>query len=59
MDALSKQPVPPGAKKLAGHEALYRVRVGDYRIVYTVRHRVLIVFIVAIGHRKEIYDRIP
>lgn len=58
IDALSRQPIPPTAKKLSGHEDLYRVRAGDYRIVYTVRHEVLIVLVVAIGHRREIYDRL-
>jgi mRNA interferase RelE/StbE len=35
-----------------------RIRAGDYRIVYTVRHEVLIVLVVAVGHRREIYDRL-
>ena len=59
IDALSRQPIPPTAKKLSGHHDLYRVRAGDYRIVYTVQHEALIVLVVAIGHRREIYDRLP
>jgi mRNA interferase RelE/StbE len=58
IDGLAQQPVPPGARKLAGHDDLYRVRVGDYRIVYTVQHRILLVLVVAVGHRREIYDRL-
>jgi len=58
IDGLSQQPIPPGAKKLAGHDDLYRVRVGDYRIIYTVHHQVLVILVVAIGHRKEIYNRL-
>jgi mRNA interferase RelE/StbE len=58
IDGLAQQPVPPRARKLAGHDDLYRVRVGDYRIVYTVQHEVLLVLVVAVGHRREIYDRL-
>jgi mRNA interferase RelE/StbE len=59
VDALSRQPVPPGARKFSGHDDLYRIRAGDYRIVYTVRHEVLVVLVVAVGHRREIYNRLP
>jgi mRNA interferase RelE/StbE len=42
-------------KKLRGAESLYRLRLGDYRIVYEVRGEVLIVVVVKIGHRSDIY----
>jgi mRNA interferase RelE/StbE len=52
---LAENPRPHGCKKLKGREA-YRVRLGDYRIIYEIRDKVLIVSIVDVGHRKEIYD---
>lgn len=58
IDALTKEPRPSGCEKLTGEESLYRVRVGEYRIVYQVTDRVLTVMIVAIGHRSDIYRRL-
>ncbi|MGE0274710.1 MAG: type II toxin-antitoxin system RelE/ParE family toxin [Nitrospiraceae bacterium] len=46
---------PHGVKTLAGEEDLYRLREGDYRIVYTICDKELIVLVVKIGARKEIY----
>ena len=43
------------AKKLKGVEGLCRVRIGDYRIVYEIRQRALFVFVIKIGHRREVY----
>ena len=51
---LAHDPRPPAARALRGREAL-RVRVGDYRIIYTVRDDVLQVLVVTIGHRREVY----
>ena len=51
---LSVDPRPPGARALRGRDAL-RVRVGQYRIIYTVRDDVLQVLVVTIGHRREVY----
>lgn len=53
--ALGSDPRPPGAKKLVGEENLYRIRVGDYRIVYLVRDDVLVVLVIRIAHRREVY----
>ena len=55
MRGLASQPRPPGCEKLVGPDNLYRIRVGDYRIVYQVRDEVLLVLVVKIGHRREIY----
>jgi mRNA interferase RelE/StbE len=52
---LETQQRPPGAKKLAGREDLWRIRVGDYRVVYEIHDRVLVVLIVRIAHRREAY----
>jgi mRNA interferase RelE/StbE len=52
---LAINPRPSGFKKLKGRPG-YRIRQGDYRIVYEISDRILTVFIVAAGHRKDIYD---
>jgi mRNA interferase RelE/StbE len=57
IDALAENPRPQGAKKLSGEDDLYRVRVGDYRVVYEIRDRVLIILVLNIGHRREVYRR--
>lgn len=54
IDALAENPRPEGAKKLKGEEA-YRVRVADYRVVYTVEDAVQIVEVQRIRHRKDAY----
>jgi len=52
---LRENPRPQGVKKLAGDEDLYRIREGDYRIIYMIRDKELIVLVVKIGSRKEVY----
>jgi mRNA interferase RelE/StbE len=52
---LITDPKPHGVKKLKGREG-YRIRKGDYRIIYDVHDDTLVIQIIAIGHRKEIYD---
>ena len=58
VDALAEDPFPSGAKKLSGKENIYRVRTGDYRVIYEVRKNVLLILVLKIGHRKEVYRRI-
>lgn len=53
--SLANNPQPGDVKKLQGSDDLYRIRVGDYRIVYTIEDGKLIIVVVRIGHRKEIY----
>ena len=53
---LGENPRPPGAKALKGRPGL-RVRVGDYRIIYTVDDDILIVTVITLGHRREVYER--
>jgi mRNA interferase RelE/StbE len=56
--ALSVQPRPPQAKALTGEFKGYlRIRVGSYRIVYQIQSEVLVVMIIRIGHRREVYRR--
>ena len=50
---LAKDPRPPGSKKLSGHNR-YRIRQGIYRIVYPVEVDRLVVYVVKVGHRKEV-----
>lgn len=57
IELLAEQPRPSGATKLVGGEGEWRVRTGDYRIVYEIHDSVLLVLVVAVGHRREIYDR--
>ena len=54
IEILSKNPHPPGSVKMSGHE-VYRLRVVDYRVIYAIANELLVVLIVEIGHRREIY----
>lgn len=54
---LAQDPRPPASRRLAGRPG-YRVRVGDHRILYTVDDGVLLVVVVTVGHRREVYERI-
>ncbi len=53
---LAHDPRPPASRPLRGRPG-YRVRVGDYRIIYTIADEVLLIVVVALGHRREVYDR--
>jgi len=53
---LAEEPRPPAARALRGRDGL-RVRVADYRIIYTVQDDVLLVAVVTLGHRRDVYDR--
>ncbi|QNE45872.1 type II toxin-antitoxin system RelE/ParE family toxin [Glaciihabitans sp. INWT7] len=53
---LGEDPRPPGAKALQGRDGL-RVRIGNYRIVYTVQDDLLLIVVVTLGLRKDVYDR--
>ena len=53
---LGQDPRPPGAKALRGRPG-FRVRIGDYRVIYTIQDDVLLVVVVALGHRSDVYDR--
>lgn len=58
IDSLAENPLPSGIKKIEGEDELYRLRVGDYRVLYQVRGKVLWVLIVGVGHRRDVYRRI-
>ena len=55
LDLLADNPRPPTCVAMQGEDSVFRVRVGDYRIVYEVLDAVLLVHVVRIGHRREIY----
>lgn len=55
IDHLSDDPRPDGVVKLSGEEGIYRVRLGDYRIVYSIEDDRLRILILKTGHRREVY----
>lgn len=55
IDQLANDPRPRGVEKLAGQENLYRVRAGDYRIIYQIHDDVLLVVVVRVGNRGDVY----
>ena len=56
IQSLAENPFPEGATRLKGREE-WRIRQGDYRILYTVEHDIVTVFVVKVGHRREIYRK--
>lgn len=57
IDNLGTNPRPPGVTALHGEPGLLRIRVGDYRIIYTVQDDVLSILVITIGHRRDVYQR--
>jgi mRNA interferase RelE/StbE len=55
IDSLTLNPRPPGVEKLAGQDNRYRVRCGNYRIIYEMYDQELLVLVVRLGHRREVY----
>ena len=51
---LQKNPRPAGAKKLKGREG-WRIRVGDYRVIYEIHDKILQIIVIEIGHRRDVY----
>ena len=58
IDGLGEDPIPIGAGRLRGRENAYRIRIGDYRIVYEVHVTEIVVYVVGAAHRREVYRRI-
>ena len=52
---LATDPRPPGCRKLSGYENVFRVRVGRYRVLYSVEDRRLVVIVLKVGDRKDVY----
>ena len=55
IDALAADPRPSGVQKLPGSQNDYRIRVGDYRVIYEVQDEVLLVLVTKVAHRREAY----
>ena len=55
IDALKNNPRPPGVKKLSGQENFWRIRVGDYRVIYAIEDQMLRVFVVRLAPRGDAY----
>ena len=58
IDSLAGEPRPRGCEKLSWYDNLYLVRVGDYRIVYGVEDRLVLVVVLKVGNRADVYQRI-
>ena len=54
IDSLREEPRPPGSVKLSGKE-YYRVRQGNFRIIYEIQNTQLVVIVIKVGHRREVY----
>ena len=55
IQALSADPRPRGCRKLSGHDDVFRVRVGRYRVLYSIENRRLVIIVLKVGDRKDIY----
>jgi mRNA interferase RelE/StbE len=58
VNRLVDDPRPPGATALQGHPGALRIRVDDYRVIYEVHDDVLVVLVIRVAHRREVYRRI-
>jgi mRNA interferase RelE/StbE len=53
--ALAEEPHPRGTRKLSGYDDVFRIRVGRFRVLYSVAENRLVILILKIGHRKDVY----
>ena len=58
IEALKNDPRPANAEQLRGYPQFLRIRSGNYRIVYTINDQVLLVTVITVGNRQDIYDRL-
>ena len=58
IDSLAENLPNPDTTKMKGNNPFYKIRVGDYRIIYEIQEKVLIILIVKIGHRKDVYKNL-
>jgi len=59
IDSLAEDLPNPDTTKMKGNNPFHRIRVGDYRIIYEIQEDVLLILVVKIGHRKDIYRNLP
>ena len=57
INALARDPRPPGVEKLKGGHDIWRIRVGDLRVLYTIAQQIVTVTVVRVSHRRELYRR--
>lgn len=57
IDQLADNPRPAGCEKLSATENIYRIRIGDYRLIYQIQDSVLLVLVVGVGHRRDVYRK--
>jgi mRNA interferase RelE/StbE len=57
IDLLATEPRPPAARQLVGGAGEWRVRTGDFRIVYEIHDQRLVVLVIKVGHRRDVYER--
>jgi mRNA interferase RelE/StbE len=57
LEKLETNPRPTGVKKLEGGQNIYRIYAGDYRIIYQIQDTILLILVVKIGHRREVYRK--
>lgn len=58
IDNLVENPRPNGVEKLSGEENIYRIRSGDYRVIYQIEDKILYILVLKVGHRKEVYRKL-
>jgi mRNA interferase RelE/StbE len=56
--SLSEDPIPVGSTRIRGRVNAYRIRISDYRIIYEVHATEIVVYIVGVAHRREVYRRV-
>lgn len=57
IETLTDDPRPQGVRKLTGADNLWRIRIGDYRVVYEIQDAKLVVLVLRIAHRKDVYRK--
>jgi len=57
VEALSDTPRPSGSTKLSGSESTYRIRIGNYQVIYGIDDDTILVEVVKVGHRKDVYKK--
>jgi mRNA interferase RelE/StbE len=57
IDLLAMEPRPPAARQLVGGAGEWRVRTGDYRIIYEIQDQQLLVLVIKVGHRRDVYEK--
>jgi len=59
IETLSKNPYPTNCKKILGTEHIFRIKIGKYRVIYSIENQKLIIEIIRVRHRKEVYKKFP